>query len=50
MQSDGQVLRIIGVLEHIPECEDAVQLHYPYIPIHPHVMEVALHQLAGGSR
>lgn len=48
--STGEIKRVIGVLEHTELCMKAKLTRLPAIPIHPHVIEVALAQLAQGSR
>ena len=48
--STGEIKRVIGVLEHTELCVKAKLTRLPAIPIHPHVIEVALAQLAQGSR
>lgn len=41
----------MGILEHNEECTGGALLsRRPAIPLHPHVMEVALAQLADGAR
>lgn len=48
--SDGQVTRIVGVLEHNEECLKSVMTRPPAVPLHPHVYEIALTQLRSGAR
>ena len=48
--SDGQVARIVGVLDHNEGCQSAQMARLPSIPLHPHVYEVALDQLRSGAR
>ena len=48
--SDGQVVQIVGVLDHSEGCQSAQMACLPSIPLHPHVYEVALDQLHSGAR
>ncbi|KAK4694221.1 hypothetical protein P7C70_g8773, partial [Phenoliferia sp. Uapishka_3] len=48
-ESDRAILRISGILTHNPGCVDAKLVRRPVIPLHPHVYEVALAQLAEGA-
>ena len=48
--SDGQVMRIVGVLDHSEGCQSAQMACLPSIPLHPHVYEVALDQLHSSAR
>lgn len=43
--STEEIKRVIGVLDHIELCMKAELTRLPAIPIHPHVIEVALAQL-----
>ncbi|KAK4693807.1 hypothetical protein P7C70_g8861, partial [Phenoliferia sp. Uapishka_3] len=47
--SDRAILRISGILTHNPGCVDAKLVRRPAIPLHPHIYEVALAQLAEGA-
>lgn len=49
-ESDGEVTRIIGILEHNPACQKSVMTRIPAVPLHPHVYEIALDQLRNGAR
>lgn len=49
-ESDGQVSRIVGVLEHNEACLKSRMARFPAVPLHPHVYEVALNQLRSGAR
>ncbi|EIM80782.1 uncharacterized protein STEHIDRAFT_115633 [Stereum hirsutum FP-91666 SS1] len=44
------VTRVVGILDHNDECREACLVRYPAVPLHPHVLEVALAQLASGAR
>ena len=44
------VERVIGFFSHNDECKRAKLVRYPSIPLHDHVYEVALQQLAQGAR
>ncbi|KAH9960984.1 hypothetical protein BGW80DRAFT_1438809 [Lactifluus volemus] len=44
-----KIRRIVGILEHNPECQLGVMTRMPSIPLHPHVIEVALAQLREGA-
>ena len=46
----GLILRISGVREHNKACKEGLMKHIPYVPLHPHVYEVALQQLCVGAR
>ena len=48
--SEGHILRVMGVLEHNVECVDARLVRKPAVPLHEHVIEVALEQLRAGAR
>lgn len=43
------VKRIVGVLEHNEECRTAKLVRSPSIPLHEHVVEVAIRQLRNGA-
>ncbi|THH14925.1 hypothetical protein EUX98_g9541 [Antrodiella citrinella] len=43
------ILRIIGHFEHNEECQKAMLVRAPAIPLHPHVVEVAMRQLWMGA-
>ncbi|KAA1472867.1 hypothetical protein DENSPDRAFT_766670, partial [Dentipellis sp. KUC8613] len=45
----GAILRVAGVLDHNEDCKKATMKHLPAIPIHEHVVEVALLQLWDGA-
>jgi hypothetical protein len=49
-ERSGEILRIIGFLEHNADCRLSIMKRMPSIPLHPHVVEVALEQLRNGSR
>ncbi|HEV7736389.1 MAG TPA: hypothetical protein VGO47_03320, partial [Chlamydiales bacterium] len=44
------ILRITGILDHNAQCQEQVMQRLPAIPLHVHVWEVALQQLANGTR
>ncbi|KAI0062593.1 hypothetical protein BV25DRAFT_1945046 [Artomyces pyxidatus] len=46
---DGNVRRVVGNLEHNEKCISTVMTRYPAVPLHEHVVEVALQQLADGA-
>lgn len=48
--STSHILRITGIAEHNKACQDGTMTRIPYIPLHSHVYEVALHQLHVGTR
>ena len=48
--SNGQVVQIVGVLDHNEGCQSAQMARLPSIPLHPHVYEVALDQLHSSAR
>ena len=48
--SDGQLTRIVGILDHNKGCQSTQIAHLPSIPLHPHVYEVAHNQLHSGTR
>ncbi|KAI0323425.1 hypothetical protein GY45DRAFT_1341453 [Cubamyces sp. BRFM 1775] len=50
MEETGYVMRILAVFEHNEACREAMMIHYPSVPLHPHVIEVALAQLRGNAR
>ncbi|KAF6742042.1 hypothetical protein DFP72DRAFT_1179780 [Ephemerocybe angulata] len=41
--------RLVGIVKHIADCRNAKLVRLPKIPIHPHVLEVALAQLREGA-
>ncbi|KIO25195.1 hypothetical protein M407DRAFT_25419 [Tulasnella calospora MUT 4182] len=47
--TDGQVLRVVGYLDHNEECQKARMGRNPPIPLYPHVYRLALQQLQAGS-
>lgn len=47
---DGCVTRIAGILDHNEGCKKASLERLPAIPLHEHVYEVVLNQLANGAR
>jgi hypothetical protein len=49
-ERDDAIQRIIGCLDHNKECSEMFMSRIPAIPIHPHVIAVALAQLAEGAR
>ena len=50
LQSSGEVKRVLGILKHTNQCSNAVMTRLPAIPLHPHVVEIALAQLSEGVR
>jgi len=48
--SPDWVVRIIGYFDHNEGCQNSSLVRYPSIPLHEHVYEVALQQLAQGAR
>ncbi|THH12616.1 hypothetical protein EW146_g7525 [Bondarzewia mesenterica] len=48
-ESTGMIRRIVGYLEHNEGCHSAVMTRMPPIPLHQHVVEVALNQLTNGA-
>lgn len=49
-ENTGEVKRVVGFLQHSSGCSAAVMERLPSIPIHPHVSEIAIAQLAEGAR
>lgn len=49
-EKENSIQRIIGYLDHNKECLEMFMSRIPAISIHPHVIEVALAQLAEGAR
>ncbi|KAH9890585.1 hypothetical protein C8Q73DRAFT_626947, partial [Cubamyces lactineus] len=49
IEETGFVLRILAVFEHNAACREAMMVRYPSVPLHPHVVEVALAQLRGNA-
>ena len=49
-ESDGAVSSIAGFFNHNELCQQSVMKCLPAVPLHPHVYEVAIAQLEGGSR
>ncbi len=47
---DGCVTRIAGIWDHNDACKKAKMERWPAIPLHEHVYEIALEQLANGAR
>ncbi|KAG9013841.1 hypothetical protein FRB90_005669, partial [Tulasnella sp. 427] len=47
--SNGQILRIVGYLNHNDACQRASMARSPPVPLHPHVYRVALQQLLVGA-
>ena len=48
--SPGEILRIIGYFQHNTACSESVLVRFPAVPLHAHVVEVALQQLRAGAR
>ena len=42
-------MRLIGVLTHNQACQESSPARRPAVPLHHHVYEIAMHQLASGS-
>ncbi|KAH9895806.1 hypothetical protein C8Q73DRAFT_664898 [Cubamyces lactineus] len=49
VENSGFVLRIQAVFEHNAACQSASMVRFPAIPLHPHVVELALEQLRGNA-
>ena len=47
---DGEITRIVGILEHNTGCQSTTLKRLPAIPLHEHVYEVALEQLEDGAK
>ncbi|KAI0764222.1 hypothetical protein BD413DRAFT_433493, partial [Trametes elegans] len=45
----GYVMRIIGYFQHNEECQQAAMVRFPAVPLHPHVVEVAMIQLRSNA-
>ena len=50
VQATGIITRVIGFFEHNESCKNGVLVRFPAVPLHEHVFEVALAQLAQGAR
>jgi hypothetical protein len=48
--STGLVKRIVGLLDHNTECQNATLVRLPSIPLHPEVIALAQQQLIDGIR
>ena len=48
-ESDGAISAISGFFGHNNDCQQSIMKRVPAVPLHPHVYEVALSQLKGGS-
>ncbi|KAI0045269.1 hypothetical protein FA95DRAFT_1607832 [Auriscalpium vulgare] len=48
-QDTGHVSRIVGILQHNNACAEAAMKRLPAIPLHRHVIEIALRQLKDGA-
>ncbi|PCH35819.1 hypothetical protein WOLCODRAFT_145976 [Wolfiporia cocos MD-104 SS10] len=46
----GTISRIMGYPHHNDACNKTLMTRFPLIPLHPHVIEVALNQLLQGQR
>jgi hypothetical protein len=46
----GMILCVIEFFEHNDECKNGMLKQFPAIPLHEHVYEVVLAQLAQGAR
>ncbi|KAI0358662.1 hypothetical protein OH77DRAFT_1375718, partial [Trametes cingulata] len=49
VEETGQVSRIVGYFEHNTRCKETVLTRFPAVPLHPHVVEIALLQLRAGA-
>ncbi|KAI0640234.1 hypothetical protein C8Q77DRAFT_1226560 [Trametes polyzona] len=49
VEQTGRVLRIQGIFAHNAACQTASMVRYPAVPLHPHVLRVALDQLRGNA-
>lgn len=47
---DGVIHRLVGYLDHNEACEAAQCDSHPRIPLHPHVIDVAMRQFSEGAR
>ena len=50
VESTGEIRRLLGVLDHNEPCSKALLTRLPSIPLHLHVAEVAMVQLAAGAK
>ena len=50
VEETGFVLRILAFFEHNAGCREAMMVRFPSVPLHPHVVEVAMAQLRGNAR
>ncbi|CAK5263805.1 unnamed protein product [Mycena citricolor] len=48
-EETGQILRVTGCLDHNSDCRASGIRRIPAIPLHPHVFEMAVEQLASGA-
>ncbi|KAI0661954.1 hypothetical protein C8Q70DRAFT_909458, partial [Cubamyces menziesii] len=49
VEETGFVLRILAFFEHNAGCREAMMVRFPSVPLHPHVVEVAMAQLRGNA-
>jgi hypothetical protein len=49
-EQSSKILRVIGYLEHNKACQASIMKRTPNIPLHSHVIKVALDQLVDGAR
>jgi len=50
IESTSEIKQIVGILNHIENCLTALMTQLPIIPLHPHVVEIMLTQLADRAR
>lgn len=48
--SSDRITRLVGYLEHNEACQHAFIRRVPAVPLHAHVVEIALAQLSEGAR
>ena len=50
LESTGAIHRAAGYFEHNDACNAATVTRKPPVPLHPHVIQIALEQLQDGAR
>ncbi len=50
VEGTGEVVRVMGYFEHNQACQQSVLVRFPAVPLHPHVIEVAMLQFRAGAK
>ncbi|KAI0645944.1 hypothetical protein C8Q79DRAFT_927035 [Trametes meyenii] len=49
VENTDNIICIIGFFDHNQECQKSVLVRYPAVPLHPHVVKIALLQMRTGA-